>query len=346
MDAWTPQLRSRFRLTRLSPLIHRLISVPSSKRLKAPAIGVAAGPQFPDAPLFESPEELDGFLQRLSPSPDRAEASSRDPRKRRVQPAKPPEPSPRSILRFHSGTTEIPSPTDPVRQTRRRTDDPAMQPVSSSSPDVDDAQAESPCSSPARSEAYSPLRTPMPSPPKSPVPAGFRPDGLMTAGVPPSSFAESKTQDPNPESPLAESRQPEMEDNSHSSAELADSELPPPSSITELWNRLQARDVDRSLEDLDRTRLVAYALLRAPCPTDYASRRDFLSAHSPRELLAMLQTASPAPPGSSQELAELRVQAGKLSRENQALTRRMDSALASSARLEQDLAVVVWERDE
>ncbi|KAG7381262.1 hypothetical protein PHYPSEUDO_006267 [Phytophthora pseudosyringae] len=345
--------------TRLSPLIHRhlgyvtppagyppLCSVPSSKRLKAPAIGVAAGPRFPDAPLFESPEELDGFLQRLSPSPDRAEASSRDPRKRRVPPAKPPEPSPRSILRVRSGTSEIPSPTDPVRQTRRRTDDPAMQPVSPSSPDIDDAQAESPCSSPARSEAYSPLRTPTPSPPKSSVPAGFRPDGLMTAEVPPASSAESLTQDPSPESAPAESRPSTMEDNSASSAELADSELPAPSSITELWNRPQARDVDRSLENLDRTRLVAYALLRPPCPTNYASRRDFLSAHSPRELLAMLQTAYPAPPCSSQELAELRVQIGKLSRENQALTRRMDSALASAARLEQDLAVIVRERNE
>ncbi|KAG7375678.1 hypothetical protein PHYPSEUDO_015622 [Phytophthora pseudosyringae] len=183
-----------------------------------------------------------------------------------------------------------------------------MEPVLPSSPDIDDAQAESPCSSPARSEAYSPLRTPTPSPPKSPVPAGFRPDALMTAGVPPASSAESPTQDPIPESAPAESRPSTMEDNSASSAELADSELPPPSSITELWNRPQARDVDRSLEDLDRTRLVVYALLRPPCPTNYASRRDFLSAHSPRELLAMLQAASPAPPCSSQELAELRVQ--------------------------------------
>ncbi|KAG7381091.1 hypothetical protein PHYPSEUDO_006467 [Phytophthora pseudosyringae] len=93
-----------------------------------------------------------------------------------------------------------------------------MLPVSPSSPDIDDAKAESSSSSPARSEAHSPLGTNTPSLLKSPVPAGFRPDGLMTAGVPPSSSDESKTQEPGPES---EPRHPAMEGNSACSAELS-----------------------------------------------------------------------------------------------------------------------------
>ncbi|KAG7378766.1 hypothetical protein PHYPSEUDO_009520 [Phytophthora pseudosyringae] len=214
------------RITRRKSLLHRVGSLTPPTRMESNSLsfvtrshlslsirrfvtcraaGVRRHPRLAsvrvhDAPLFESPDELDEFLQRLSPSPDRAEASSRDPRHRRIQPAKPSKPSPRSILHFRSSTTEILLPKDPVWRTQRRTDDPAAQPVSPSSPGIDDAQAESPGSLPARSAAYSPLRTPTPSPPKSPVPVEFHSDGLMTAGVPPASAAESQIQDPSPES--------------------------------------------------------------------------------------------------------------------------------------------------
>ncbi|KAG7375833.1 hypothetical protein PHYPSEUDO_015142 [Phytophthora pseudosyringae] len=239
-----------------------------SGHLKASAINVSAGPRFPNAPPLESPDELDEFLRSSSPSSLCSGASSRDPRTLRTPPATVSKLSPRSILRTRSSTDAVPFPPDPVRQTRRRTDDPAMLPVSPASPDVADSETSSPGSSPARSEAYSSLRTPTPSPPKSSIPALFRRDGLMTAGIPPSVPAEFTDQETVLESPSAGSRNSAVEDDSGTSAEMADSDLSPPPSIAELWNRLEARDADRLVDDLDRTRLVAYALLRPPQPTD------------------------------------------------------------------------------
>ncbi|GMF49870.1 unnamed protein product [Phytophthora fragariaefolia] len=63
-------------------------------------------------------------------------------------------------------------------------------------------------------------------------------------------------------------------------------------------------------------------------------------------MLDVLRANTAEPPSSTKELAELRVQNAKLTRDNQALLRRLESALASSTRFEHDLATVVRERDE
>ncbi|GMF46777.1 unnamed protein product [Phytophthora fragariaefolia] len=86
--------------------------------------------------------------------------------------------------------------------------------------------------------------------------------------------------------------------------------------------------------------------MRPALPTDFALRRDLLRAQSFGDMLDVLRANTAEPPSSTKELAELRVQNTKLTRDNQALLRRLQSALASSTRIEHDLATVVRERDE
>ncbi|GMF57302.1 unnamed protein product [Phytophthora fragariaefolia] len=81
-------------------------------------------------------------------------------------------------------------------------------------------------------------------------------------------------------------------------------------------------------------------------PTDFALRRDLLRAQSFGDMLDVLRANTAEPPSSTKELAELRAQNAKLTRDNQALLRRLESALANSTRFEHDLATVVRERDE
>ncbi|KAE8983117.1 hypothetical protein PR003_g24386 [Phytophthora rubi] len=63
-------------------------------------------------------------------------------------------------------------------------------------------------------------------------------------------------------------------------------------------------------------------------------------------MLEILQADTPEPPCSTKELAELRVRDAQLTRENNALTRRMETAVTEATRLSHELAVVVRERDE
>ncbi|GMF58280.1 unnamed protein product [Phytophthora fragariaefolia] len=86
--------------------------------------------------------------------------------------------------------------------------------------------------------------------------------------------------------------------------------------------------------------------MRPTLPTDFALRRDLLRAQSFGDMLDVLRANTAEPPSSTKELAELRVQNAKLTRDNQGLLRRLESALASSTRFEHDLATVVRERDE
>ncbi|GMG18116.1 unnamed protein product [Phytophthora fragariaefolia] len=86
--------------------------------------------------------------------------------------------------------------------------------------------------------------------------------------------------------------------------------------------------------------------MRPALPTDFALRRDRLRVQSFGDMLDVLRANTAEPPSSTKELAELRVQNAKLTRDNQALLRRLESALAGSARFEHDLATVVRERDE
>ncbi|GMF54699.1 unnamed protein product [Phytophthora fragariaefolia] len=84
-------------------------------------------------------------------------------------------------------------------------------------------------------------------------------------------------------------------------------------------------------------------MMRPALPTDFGLRRDLLRAQSFGDVFRANTTK---PPSSTKELAELRVQNAKLLRGNQALLRRLESALASSTRFEHDLVTVVRERDE
>ncbi|GMF55655.1 unnamed protein product [Phytophthora fragariaefolia] len=86
--------------------------------------------------------------------------------------------------------------------------------------------------------------------------------------------------------------------------------------------------------------------MRPALPTGFALRRDLLRAWSFRDMLDVLRTNTAEPPSSTKELAELRVQNTKLTRDNEALLRRVESVLADSTRFEHDLATVVCERDE
>ncbi|GMF58164.1 unnamed protein product [Phytophthora fragariaefolia] len=203
---------------------------------------------------------------------------------------------------------------------------------------------ESPVSSVARCGIYSPLSTPSPSPPRASVPPGFRPDGLLEAGVPPLPESSSAQAKPAASSPVRRSASPPS------------TSLPAPSSaspagrrqnsIAELWDFLRRWEAEREAEDRIRTQLTAYALMRRALPTDFALRRDLLRAQSFGDMLDVLRANTAESPSSTKELAELRVQNAKLTRDNQALLRRLESKLASSTRFEHDLATVVRKRDE
>ncbi|GMF31203.1 unnamed protein product [Phytophthora fragariaefolia] len=86
--------------------------------------------------------------------------------------------------------------------------------------------------------------------------------------------------------------------------------------------------------------------MRPALPTNFALCRDLFRAQSFGEMLDVLRANTAEPPSSTKELTELRIQNAKLTRHNQALLRRLESALASSTRFEHDLATVVRERDE
>ncbi|GMF40703.1 unnamed protein product [Phytophthora fragariaefolia] len=285
-----------------------------------------------------------------SPAPVTAESSS-EPGYSAVGSTSPPLSSvsaaptqPASVsLGLRSGAGDsLRSPPEPSR------DDPAMRPVSPASPIGSPPEVPSPGGSPvssvARSDIYSPLSTPSPSPPRASVPPGFRLDGLLEAGVPPLPEPSPAQAKPAAFSPARRSASPPPTSLSvPSSASPAGSH---PNSIAELWDFLRRWEAEREAEDRTRTRLTAYALMRPAFPTDFALRRDLLRAQSFGDMLDVLRANTAEPPSSTKELAELRVQNAKLTRDNQALLRRLESALASSTRFEHDLATVVRERDE
>jgi hypothetical protein len=64
------------------------------------------------------------------------------------------------------------------------------------------------------------------------------------------------------------------------------------------------------------------------------------------ELLQVLQACSPGPTCSGKQIADVLVENAELRRDNDALIRRMHSALTDSARLNQVFATLVRERDE
>ncbi|KAE8969981.1 hypothetical protein PF011_g26592 [Phytophthora fragariae] len=219
-----------------------------------------------------------------------------------------------------------------------------MRPVSPASP----AEPEdSTCPSPAYSKTNSSLLSCTPSPPRTPVPPGFRPDGLMEAEIPRQPSADSPG--PSPSSPVP------------SAGRFAPSDSPPslvgspcsaaedestPTTVAELWSLLQHQERARRDHEKNQARLTAYALLRPPTSSDAGFRRDLLSAESSSRMLEILQADAPEPSCSTKELAELRVRDAQLTRENNALTRRMETAVAEASRLSHELAVVVRERDE
>ncbi|GMF57404.1 unnamed protein product [Phytophthora fragariaefolia] len=301
---------------------------------------VAAGPRFPEARPFESAEELDEFFQQASPTSAPADSATSSGEGLPTPPR-----TPRSIFRRRLGEKPFPIVESPPKPSR---DDPAMRPVSPASPIGSPTEVSSPggssVSSVARSEIYSPLSTPSPSPPRASVPPGFRPDELLEAGVP--SLPESSPAQAKPaaSSPVRRSASPPPISLSvPSSASPAGSH---PNSIAELWDFLRQWEAEREAEDRARTQLTVYALMGPALPTDLALRRDLLRAQSFGDMLDVLRANTAEPPSSTKELAELRVQNAKLTRDNQALLRRLESALASSTRFEHDLATVVRERDE
>ncbi|GMF37839.1 unnamed protein product [Phytophthora fragariaefolia] len=85
--------------------------------------------------------------------------------------------------------------------------------------------------------------------------------------------------------------------------------------------------------------------MRPDLPTDFALRRDLLRAQSFGDMLDVLRANTAESASSTKELAELRVQNAKLTRDNQDLLQRLESALADSTRFEHDLATVVRECD-
>ncbi|GMF20088.1 unnamed protein product [Phytophthora fragariaefolia] len=301
-----------------------MVSLPCSVGLRAPLVEVAAGPRFPEAPPFESAEELDAFFQQASPTSAPADSVTSSGEGLSTPPR-----TPRSIFRRRLDEKPFRIVESPPKPSL---DDPATRPVPPASPIGSPPEVpspgESPVSSVARSEIYSPLSTPSPSPPRASVPPGFRPDGLLEAGVPPlpeSSLVQAK---PAASSPVRRSaRPPPTALSVPSSASPAGSH---PNSIAELWDFLRRWEAEREAEDRTRAQLTAYALMRPALPTDFALRRDLLRAQSFGDMLDVLRANIFEPPSSTKELAELRVQNAKLTRDNQALLRRLESALAST----------------
>ncbi|GMF49081.1 unnamed protein product [Phytophthora fragariaefolia] len=277
-----------------------MVSLPCSVSLRAPLVEVAAGPRFQDAPPFESAEELDEFFQQASPKSAPTDSATSSGEGLSTPPR-----TPRSTFRRRLDEKPFPIVESPPKPSR---DDPATRPVSPASPIGSPPEVPSPGGSPvssvARSDIYSPLSTPSPSPPRASVPPGFRPDGLLEAGVPPLPKPSPVQAKPAASSPVRRSPSPPSTSlSAPSSAPPADSR---PNSIAELWDFLRRWEAERGAEDRIRTQLTA----------------------------------------STKELAELRVQNAKLTRDIQALLRRLESALADSTLFEHDLATVVRERDE
>ncbi|GMF54764.1 unnamed protein product [Phytophthora fragariaefolia] len=317
-----------------------MVSLPCSVSLGAPLVEVAAGPRFPEARPFESAEELDEFFQQASPTSAPTASATSSGEGLSTPPRTPPP-----IFRRRLNEKPFPIVESPPKPSL---DDPAMRPVSPASPIGSPPEVPSPGGSPvssvARSDIYPPLPTPSPSPPRASVPPGFRPDGLLEAGVPPLPKPSPARAKPAASSPVR--RSPSPPSTSLSAPSLASPAGSRPNSIAELWEFLRRWEAEREAEDRTRTQLTTYALMRPAHPTDFALRRDLLRARSFGDMLDVLRANTAEPPSSTKELAELRVQNATLTRDNQALLRRLESALADSTRFEHDLATVVGERDE
>ncbi|KAE8982737.1 hypothetical protein PF005_g25735 [Phytophthora fragariae] len=317
--------------------------VPCNPSVWAPVMDVAFSSRFPDEPLFESPLELEEFFRAHSPSPPPSPDVAVEPDAASNPDSQRPGFQLRSILKDRSAGDTFPLVEPPQEPTR---DDPAMRPVSPASPSDPD-QSGSACPSPAYSKTNSSLSSCTPSPPRIPVPPGFRPDWLMEAGIPRQPSADSPG--PSPSSPvpsvgrLAPSDSPpSLVDSPCSTAE----DKSTPATVAELWSLLQRQERARRDHEKNQARLTAYALLRPPTSSDAGFRRDLLSAESSSRMLEILQADAPEPPCSTKELAELRVRDAQLTRENNALTRRMETVVGEASRLSHELAVVVRERDE
>ncbi|KAE9190598.1 hypothetical protein PF004_g21857 [Phytophthora fragariae] len=118
-----------------------------------------------------------------------------------------------------------------------------------------------------------------------------------------------------------------------------------PATVAELWSLLQRQKRARRDHEKNQARLTAYVLLRPPPSSDAAFRRDLPSVDSSSKMVEILQADAPEPPYSTKELAELPVRDAQLTRENNALTRQMETAVTEATRLFHELAVVVRERD-
>ncbi|GMF34929.1 unnamed protein product [Phytophthora fragariaefolia] len=292
-----------------------MVSLPCSVSLRAPLVEGAAGPRFPDAPPLEPAEELDEFFQQASPKSAPTDSATSSGEGLSTPPR-----TPRSIFRRRLDEKPFPIVESPPKPSL---DDPAMHPASPASPIGSPPEVPSPGGSPvssvARSDIYSPLSTPSPSPLRASVPPGFRPDGLLEAGVPPLPKPSPVQAKPAASSPVRRSPSPPSTSlSAPSSASPAGSR---PNSIAELWEFLRRWEAERDSEDRTRTQLTAYALMRSALPTDFALRRDLLRARSFGDMLDVLRANTAEPPSSTKELAELRVQNAKLTQDNQALLR-------------------------
>ncbi|KAE9018508.1 hypothetical protein PR002_g13087 [Phytophthora rubi] len=317
-----------------------LAPVPCDPWVWAPVIGIASGPRFPDEPLFESALEVEEFFRAQSPTPPPSPDAPVGPDASLDSNSTRPGFHLRSILKDRSAEDPFPlvePPQDPPR------DDPAMRPVSPASPADADPHV-SACSSPAYSKTNSSLSSCTPSPPRTPVPPGIKPDGLMEAGIPSRPFADSSGLPPS--SPVPSAGRPVSIDSPPSlvgsPCSVAEDESTP-ATVAELWSLLQRQERARRDHEKNQARQTAYALLRPPTSSDAALHRDLPSADSSSQMLEILQADVPEPPCSTKELVELRVRDARLTRENNALTRRMETAVTEATRLSHELAVVVRE---
>ncbi|KAE8959469.1 hypothetical protein PR001_g30705, partial [Phytophthora rubi] len=173
--------------------------VPCNPSVWAPVMEVAFSSRFPNEPLFESPPELEEFFRAHSPSPPPSLDAAVEPDVSSTPGPQRPGFQLRSILKDRSAGDSFPL-VEPSQEPTR--DDPAMRPVSPASPAEPDKSG-SPCSSPAYSKTNSSLASCTPSPPRTPVPPGFRPDGLMEAGIPSRPSADSSGPPPSSPAPSA-----------------------------------------------------------------------------------------------------------------------------------------------
>ncbi|KAE8988304.1 hypothetical protein PF011_g19225, partial [Phytophthora fragariae] len=307
--------------------------VPCNPSVWAPVMEVAFSSRFPDEPLFESPLELEEFFRAHSPSPPPSPDAAVEPDVSSTPGPQRPGFQLRSILKDRSAGDSFPL-VEPSQEPTR--DDPAMRPVSPASP-ADPDKSGSPCSSPAYSKTNSSLSSCTPSPPRTPVP----PAGLMEAGIPSRPSADSSGPPPSSPAPSAGcpgsiGSPPSLVGSPCSVAEDEST----PATVAELWSLLQCQEHARRDHEKNQDRLTSYALLRPPTSSDAGFRRDLLSADSSSKMQEILQADAPEPPCSTKELAELRVRDAQLTRENNALTRRMETAVTEATRLSHELAVV------